>query len=65
MVWASALHAEGVSRRFEEDSSPAPAHSSIFFFCRGIRCVGVDLCCLSLIVTLWDGKLFLSYYIAQ
>ena len=40
MVWASALHAEG--------TSPAPAHSPIFFL-SGICCVGVDLCCLILL----------------
>ena len=46
MVWAYALHTEGCW--FD-------------FFCRGICCRGVDLCCVSLIVTLWVGKLFLSY----
>ena len=39
-------------------SIPTPAHSPIFF-CLGINCVGVDLCCVSLIVTLF----LLSYSI--
>ena len=32
------------------------------FFCREICCTGVDLCCLSLIVAPWVGKLFLLSY---
>ena len=49
---ASAMYAEG--RGFE-------SHAGIFpdFFCRGICCAGVDLCCLSLIITLRVGMLFL------
>ena len=54
MVLASALHAEG--RGFESRAGTFPD-----FFCWGICCAGVDLCYLSLIVTFWVGKLFLSY----
>ena len=55
MIWASALHAEG--RGFD-------SRTGIFhFLCRGICCEKVDLCCLSLTVTLLVGKLFfLSHY---
>ena len=57
IVWASAVHAEG--RGFD-----SRAGTFRNFFCRSIGCAGVDLCCLSLIVTLWIGKLFfLSYLI--
>ena len=52
--WVSALHAEGCGFESHADTFPV-------FFCWGICCAGVDLCCLSLIVTLWVGKLFLSY----
>ena len=55
IVWASALHAEG--RGFKSRAGTFPD-----FCCRGICCAGVGLCCLCLIVTLWLGKLFLSYY---
>ena len=41
------------------------SHAGTFpdFFCQGICFAGVDSCCLSLLVTLWAGKLFLSYQI--
>ena len=52
MVWASALQGRG----FESRAGTFPD-----FFCRGTCCAGVDLCCPSLIVTFWVGKLFLSY----
>ena len=34
-----------------------------WFFLSGYCCVGVDLCCLSLIVTLWVEKLFVRSFI--
>ena len=41
--------------------SHVPAHSPIFFLSGKYMLSGVDLSFLSLIVTLWVGKLFLSY----
>ena len=53
MVWPSALHTEGCGLESRTGTYPV-------FFCRGICCAGVDLCCLhvSLIVTLWVGNCY-------
>ena len=53
-TFEDALHAE--CRGFDSRAGPFPD-----FYCWDICFPGVDLCCLSLIVTLWVGKLFLSY----
>ena len=55
MVLAFALHVEGCGFDYRAGTFPD-------FFCRGICCGGVNLCYLSLIVTLWVGKLFLLSY---
>ena len=56
MVKASAVYAEGCG--FGSSTVIFPD-----FFCRGICRAGVNLCCLSLIVTLWVGMPFLLSYI--